>query len=162
MDILLAIKLILLVLVANGAPIVARCLFMGHFERTLDNGLLLRDGRPLFGSSKTWRGIAASILLTSLVAWLTGLPAYAGTQIAALAMLGDLLSSFTKRRLGIPSSGMAFGLDQIPESLLPLLVVGREFGLSWPQVALLTLLFIALELILSRVLYRLNIRNQPY
>lgn len=51
---------------------------------------------------------------------------------------------------------MALGLDQIPESLLPLLVCMPLLGLSWQQVLLLTLTFIAAELLLSQALYRLE------
>ena len=35
-------------------------------------------------------------------------------------MTGDLFSSFIKRRFGSAPSSQALGLDQIPESLLPL------------------------------------------
>jgi CDP-2,3-bis-(O-geranylgeranyl)-sn-glycerol synthase len=57
---------------------------------------------------------------------------------------------------------MALGLDQIPESLLPLLAVAGEFGLSWTTIGLITIGFIVVELALSRVLYRLGVRNRPY
>ncbi|HXK57554.1 MAG TPA: CDP-archaeol synthase, partial [Gammaproteobacteria bacterium] len=82
--------------------------------------------------------------------------------IGGFAMLGDLLSSFFKRRLGLNPSAMAFGLDQIPESLLPLLVCRPLLDLSWLQVCLLTLGFLILELLLSQLLYRLGIRRHPY
>jgi CDP-2,3-bis-(O-geranylgeranyl)-sn-glycerol synthase len=77
-------------------------------------------------------------------------------------MLGDALSSFVKRRLGISSSGRATGLDQIPEALLPLLVVRATLGLSALQIAAITLAFFALEIPLARLSFWLGLRNRPY
>ena len=77
-------------------------------------------------------------------------------------MLGDAVSSFLKRRIGLDSGAMAVGLDQIPESLLPLLMVREHFGLTWRKIALLVLVFILIELLASRLLYRWHLRKTPY
>ncbi len=77
-------------------------------------------------------------------------------------MLGDLLSSFFKRRMRLRPSAMALGLDQVPESLLPLMACAPLLDLTWTQVLLLTLVFVVLEIILSRVAYYFGIRKQPY
>jgi CDP-2,3-bis-(O-geranylgeranyl)-sn-glycerol synthase len=69
-------------------------------------------------------------------------------------MLGDVLSSFVKRRLGLASGDSAVGLDQIPESLLPLLVCKPLLGLSWTQVVLLTTAFFFVNLLVSRMMRR--------
>lgn len=162
MDFLLAGKLLLVLFAANGAPILAHNLFGTAWNHPIDRGHRLKDGQPILGPAKTWRGVIAALLITPPVAVLLSLSPLLGLAIAALAMLGDLLSSFIKRRLFIPPSGMAFGLDQVPESLLPLLVAGEHLDMDWADIALLTLVFLALELVLSRILYRLHIRNQPY
>ena len=162
MDLLLSAKLLFLLLAANGAPILGRLVFAERFSQPVDGNHHLSDGQPLLGPSKTWRGILLAMLITPLIAVLLGLPTAIGLLIAALAMLGDLLSSFIKRRLRIAPSGMALGLDQIPESLLPLLGAGLYFEMDWLAFAELTLIFLILELLLSRVLYWLHIRKQPY
>jgi CDP-2,3-bis-(O-geranylgeranyl)-sn-glycerol synthase len=77
-------------------------------------------------------------------------------------MLGDLFSSFTKRRLKLPSSAQAIGLDQIPESLLPLVVCRNTLSLTWVDIFVCAGVFLVGELIVSRVLYVLHIRDQPY
>jgi CDP-2,3-bis-(O-geranylgeranyl)-sn-glycerol synthase len=77
-------------------------------------------------------------------------------------MAGDLFSSFIKRRLRIPSGGMALGLDQVPESLFPLLGCMSILGLDLTSVAVLVLAFLVLELALSRLLHRFGIRERPY
>src|SRR5664279_6453728 len=115
------LQLLVLLTLANGAPVVAKKMFGDRFNLSLDGGLAFLDGRPLFGKSKTIRGIVVAILVTAAVAPLIGLSLATGAIVAAAAMAGDLLSSFTKRRLGFKPSSQALGLDQIPESLLPML-----------------------------------------
>jgi hypothetical protein len=153
---------LLLLGVANGTPIFAKRLLGDRFAAPLDGGAVLADGRPLFGSSKTIRGIVLSILVTALAAAVLGFGWAIGAGFAAASLAGDLLSSFVKRRLGLPSQAQAAGLDQVPEALLPLLCYRAALGLAWADVALLTVAFIVLELALSRVLFWLRIRDRPY
>ena len=158
----LLIKVTLLLGVANGTPVFATRLLRERFASPLDAGLRFLDGRPLFGPSKTVRGMLLALLATTLVAPLLGFDWAVGLTIGACAMLGDLVSSFIKRRLGRAASSQALGLDQIPESLLPLLAVQQRLGLQAWDIVLLVGAFIALELSLSRLLHRLGLREQPY
>ena len=151
-----------LLVLANGAPILARLLAGGREGRPVDGGHLAPDGRPWLGPSKTWRGIGSALLLTPVAAWVLGQSALAGLLIGAGAMAGDLLASFLKRRRGIPASGMALGLDQIPESLLPLLLVEPLYRFGPGQILVMVILFLVAELVLSRILYALHIRKQPW
>jgi CDP-2,3-bis-(O-geranylgeranyl)-sn-glycerol synthase len=91
-----------------------------------------------------------------------GFPFQLGIWIGSTAMLGDLFSSFIKRRLDVPSSGKATGLDQIPESLFPLLAVRVELGLDLSSVIGLVAAFVLVDLVLSRLLFQLHIRQKPY
>ena len=154
--------LLLLLLTANGSPIVARNVMGSRFDSPLDGGRVLADGHRLLGASKTWRGLAASVLATTLLALVVGWPWQIGISVGAFAMLGDTLSSFIKRRLGLPPSAMAPGLDHIPESLLPLLACKPLLGLSWGQVLLLSISFMIANVLLSRLLYRVGIRRHPH
>jgi hypothetical protein len=104
---------------ANGAPLIAKRLFGSALAFPLDNGVTLADGEPPFGHSKTLRGVALSVAVSTLGAPWTGLPSTAGLLVSAMAMIGDLLSSFVKRRMKLVPGSMALALDQIPESLLP-------------------------------------------
>jgi len=153
---------LILVFVANGAPVLAKTALGGWGARPLDFDARFIDGRPLFGRSKTIRGILVSLLATALVAPLLGLSWRVGALAAAAAMAGDLLSSFIKRRLGMEPESMALGLDQTPECLFPLLACRTVLGLSATDVAAATALFLAGELMLSRALYALKIRDRPY
>ena len=137
--------------------------FWGKFLAfPIDGGATLADGKPLFGSSKTLRGLALSIVATTAVAPLIGLSWKVGALVALVAMLGDLFSSFLKRRMGLAPSCQAIGLDQIPESLLPLLACWFFLPLTIVDVVVATMIFFVGELLLSRVLFKLGIRNRPY
>jgi len=156
-------KLLLLLGVANGTPIIARKLLGSQFSHPLDGGARWPlDGRRVLGNSKTIRGVLVSLVATSAVAPVLGLEALQGAALAGLSMLGDSFSSFLKRRLDRPLHSQTFGLDQIPESLLPLLLLYQPLGLDGPDIVLIVSVFVVLELLLSRILYRLNIRDRPY
>lgn len=154
--------MLFLLLVANGAPVIGANLLGNRAAWPLDMALALPDGRRLLGPSKTWRGIALALIATPIMAWLIGLAPGTGVMIGLFAMLGDAASSFVKRRLGLAPSSMALGMDQIPESLLPLWTVKSRYGLDWPTVLVLTGAFLVLELLLSWILYQFNLRKQPY
>ncbi len=155
-------RLLLLLVVVNGAPILARWLLGSRGAWPVDGGRRFADGRPLLGPAKTWRGLFAALLAGILAAPLLDLSPLLGLELAAAAMAGDLLSSFLKRRLGYASSSMALGLDQIPEALLPALLAMPYLQLSLAEVLWVVALFFAVELLLSRLLYRLGIRREPY
>lgn len=159
---LVEFQLLFLIFVANGAPVLGWLLLGRHGAWPVDGGLKLPDNRPLLGKSKTCRGVLFSLTATTVMAWLIGIPPLVGLIIGFFTMLGDLLSSFTKRRLGLPASSMALGLDQIPESLLPLLAVKEMFELDWFDILEIVAGFIVLGLLLSRILYWLNLRKRPY
>jgi len=156
------IFVLLVLLAANGAPILARLALGGRWRRPVDGGRVLSDGRPLFGPKKTLAGLVAALLASTLLAWTLDLGWLVGLLSGAAAMLGDLLSSFLKRRMGLRPSAMALGLDQIPESLFPLALCAPLLGLSWTRVLLLTLAFVVLELLLSRIAFHLGLRRHPY
>lgn len=159
---MLEIKLFILVVVANGAPVVAARLLGRVYDCPLDAGMLLPDKQPLFGESKTGRGIVAALLVTLIVGQLLEIRPQISLSIAFFAMAGDLLSSFIKRRLAKPAGSMMIGLDQIPESLLPLLAVRSQLALDYQLILLLVGAFVIVELALSWLLYKLRIRRHPY
>jgi CDP-2,3-bis-(O-geranylgeranyl)-sn-glycerol synthase len=156
------VRLLVLLAVANSAPIAAKRWLGTHFDAPLDGGRRFVDGRPLLGPSKTVRGLLAAVVGTALAAPLLGWSVDIGALVGALAMLGDALSSFVKRRLGIEASGRATGVDQIPEALLPLAVLRASLDLTWLQVAAVTLAFFALEIPVARLAFRLGLRDRPY
>jgi len=85
-----------------------------------------------------------------------------GTLIATFAMAGDLFSSFVKRRLHLASSSMAIGLDHIPESLFPLLASRMLLPLSILNIVGGVTIFVVGALIVSPILFRLHLRDEPH
>jgi len=156
------LKLLSIIIIANGAPVFAHWVFKSRWAFPLDFGICFFDVKPLLGSSKTIRGIFFALVFSIIAAVILGFSWKIGLIIGASAMLGDLLSSFSKRRLGLKPSSQAIGLDQIPESLFPLLAVAPVFGLEWQQILILVFVFIVFNLVFSRILYKLKIRKKPY
>lgn len=156
------VSCLILLIVANGAPVVATDVFKSHWRYPVDGGHRLFDGQPCFGHSKTWRGILVALLATSLAALLLGFDWRVGMGFAGLAMVGDLHASFVKRRMNIAVSGRAWLLDQLPESILPVLFLRGALGLSLSEAVMVIALFTILDLALSPVLYWLHIRKRPY
>jgi CDP-2,3-bis-(O-geranylgeranyl)-sn-glycerol synthase len=89
-------------------------------------------------------------------AWTSGL------VVASVAMSGDLLSSFLKRRLSLPPSSRASGIDQIPECLLPTIAIRSTLGLGAFDIISVVIIFFLGQVLLSQALFRWNIRNRPY
>jgi CDP-archaeol synthase len=159
---LLIFKLVVLLTVANGAPVIATKLFGKFLNQPLDRGAAFIDGRPILGSSKTLRGIVLSLMATTAFAPILGFEWIVGLIIASAAMIGDLSSSFLKRRLDLPPSSRATGIDQIPECLLPAIAIRSTVGLTAFNVLSVVIIFFVGEVLLSRLLFKWNIRNRPY
>lgn len=159
---LLDLKLLILLFVANGAPVIAKDILQERFQIPVDAGRKFLDGQPIFGHSKTIRGIFFSLVATAIATPLMGLSWVVGALVAGSAMAGDLLSSFLKRRLKYETSSRAVGIDQLPEALFPLLVCMKLLALTWVDVAAIAVAFVAAELLFSGLLYKWHIRDRPY
>jgi CDP-diglyceride synthetase len=162
MHLALIAQWLVLLSLANGTPVIAKKI-LGEFLATpVDLGANFVDGRRLFGPSKTWRGIALSVAATGAGAFVMGLPVSLGLTVGLLAMGGDLFSSCLKRRMNLAPSSQAIGLDQVPESLFPLLATRNALETGALDMLAVVLGFIVCELVLSRLLFKLKIRDRPY
>lgn len=159
---LITLELFVMLVLANGTPVVAAGLLKNRWSAPVDGGRLWRDGRPVFGSSKTWRGVVSGGLACALFALLAGLGFVFGLLFGLLGLAGDILSSFIKRRLGLAPSARALGLDQIPEALLPMLLAMWWLPVSYWVVLVVVVLFTLSNILGSPLLYRLGIRSQPH
>lgn len=73
MDALAILRSLILLTLANGAPVVAKKAFGRRLAAPLDGGVRFFDRRPLLGPSKTVRGVLAAILASAAGAPLLGL-----------------------------------------------------------------------------------------
>ncbi len=156
------VQVLIIITVANAAPVVLSFLLGKRNGQPVDGGRHWRDGRRMFGPSKTVRGVVAAVIATTLVTVLLGLPLAAGAAAGILAMAGDLASSFTKRRLGLVPSSRFIGLDQVPEAFLPLLALVPLPMISPASGITAAALFVLLGPPASWVLYRAGIRREPH
>ncbi|KAA1175765.1 CDP-archaeol synthase [Marinobacter salinexigens] len=159
---LIPFELFVMLVLANGAPVVVAKVLKNRWAAPVDGGRLWADGRPVLGRSKTWRGLIAGIITCALFSLVTGLGLIFGALFGLLALLGDIVSSFVKRRLGLLSSGRAVGLDQIPEALLPMILAMFWLPLSVLDGLLIVALFTLSNIYFSPILYRLGIRRHPH
>ncbi len=156
------IQLLLLIIIANGAPILIRMALNDNLNLAVDFGIELSDNNRLLGSSKTWRGIFAALLATTIAALLLGYSAKTGFSIAVYAALGDLLSSFIKRRLAMVPSSKAPLLDQIPESLFPAMMLMQTFNLEMSSVILLVFFFTIIDMVVTHFLYYWRVYKKSF
>jgi CDP-2,3-bis-(O-geranylgeranyl)-sn-glycerol synthase len=155
------LRALALLLAANGGPWLAARVLGDRWGAPVDMGLTLADGRRLLGAHKTWRGLVVGVLCTAAAAILVGLPWILGAGFALLSLLGDLLSSAWKRRLGrAPGAGAPF-IDQLPESLLPVAVLALPLGLNLTSVVVVVLVFALLNMASSFFRERRTLRTNP-
>src|ERR1700687_3587895 len=119
-----------LVVVANVAPWASWRLLGARFNLPLDFGRTLADGSRLLGDHKTWRGLVAGVLACALLAQCRGRGWALGLAFGSLSLAADIGSSYAKRRLSI-APGREFPiLDQLPEAVLPLIVLAQPLELT--------------------------------
>ena len=162
MHVWLIIKLLVLLSVANTSPIILKKFAGERFCQPIDGGLRLPDGQPLFGPSKTVRGIVIAMLATPAAALALDIAWWMGALVGAAAMAGDLLSSFVKRRLKLASSSQASGLDQIPESLLPTLLASWFLPITAWDIAAIVGFFLVGEMVFAWIFFKIGLRDRPY
>jgi len=155
-------QLLILLSLANGSPVIAKRIFADNYAAPVDGNTRFVDGRPLLGPSKTIRGIVISLVVTALGAIVLGLHFWIGLLVAGTSMAGDLFSSFLKRRLHLAPSSKATGLDQLPESLFPLLACQPLLSLTAIDIAVGCAIFFAGQVLLSRLFFWLRLRDRPY
>lgn len=161
-EILLAIVIYLPAFVANGsAPFVKK----GH---PVDFNKTMRDKRRIFGDGKTFEGLIVALTFGTIVGVI--IARFLGNYWilisfieSLMAMIGDMIGAFIKRRLNIPRGGRALGLDQLDFVLCSTL--GLE--ILGVRVTLLQFLFIivfafAMHVFTNNVAYRLKIKSVPW
>ena len=96
---------------ANAVPVI----FGGGFP--IDGGKTFLDGKPIFGSHKTFRGFLSGLFVGTLVGFIQGTlfqyNVLLGFTLSMGALVGDLLGSFFKRRLALPPGATLPIADQL-------------------------------------------------
>lgn len=158
-----AIWFILPAYFANAAPVV-----LGGGP-PLDMGKKFLDGRRILGDGKTARGFVGGLIIGTIVGLLQGVARaplreylLLGFLLALGALLGDLASSFIKRRLGIERGGAAPGLDQLGFVVAALILASSVKVPSWQVIAVILIITPPIHLATNFIGYKLGLKGRPY
>lgn len=156
---------IIFLFVVNCLPVITSVVLGEKFRYPVDRGFLWLDNRPLFGQNKTVRGVAVIILGGMVACSFLGEPWWRGGVVATMVVLGDLTSSFIKRRFNVPIGGDLFPLDHLFESLFPSLFLLSIQSLTWTQLIIVVVSFIftayPVTLWWKYTIHRAPIENYP-
>lgn len=143
--------------VANGAPVL-----FGR-GRPIDGGRNFADGRPIFGSHKTYRGFFAGIIAGTVFGFIeypvNPIMPLAGFLIGTGAVLGDLLGAFVKRRLGIKPGDPLPIVDQLDFVFGGLLVGSLVYPMGWASILLVVLVTPPIHLATNYGAYLLKLKK---
>lgn len=158
-----ALYFIVPVYCANAVPV----LFGGGLP--MDFGRNFIDGKPLFGSHKTFRGFFSGLLTGTVIGVAqSNLPVFQpphvllGFVLSLGALIGDLIHSFVKRRLGFPpgaSFPVADQLDFVVGALLFSLLISPP---SLPIALIILILTPPIHLLTNFIAYRLHVKKEPF
>jgi CDP-2,3-bis-(O-geranylgeranyl)-sn-glycerol synthase len=146
---------------ANAVPVV----FGGG--TSLDFGKKFKDGRPIFGSHKTFRGFFAGLIIGTLVGVgesliFTNYSPLLGFTLSLGALIGDLGGAFVKRRLGLAPGALLPIVDQVDFVLCALLF---SLLVTPPTLAMtLTILVITvpIHLLTNFLAYLAHVKKKPW
>ena len=160
--ILEAIKFIFPAYCANAIPV----LLGGGLP--LDFNKKFRDGKSLFGPSKTFKGFFSGLVIGTLVgvaeSQVFGFHIMFGFATALGALLGDLVKSFVKRRLGIPSGStlpIADQLDFVVGALVFSFLVAPP-QITFPAALVVILITPPIHFLTNFGAYLLHIKKKPW
>jgi len=154
-------EILLIIIAANSAPPLLAAFCPRTCRNRIDCGMHWRDGRDLLGSHKSRDGVMAGFLAGSACGLLLGVPLLMATAAAASSMLGDLFTSFLKRRIGLADGGDVHLIDQVFEGAFPLLLARWFYDLSWQSFMAQLLLFCAAGLAGSWISRKLLLAGPP-
>ena len=154
----------------------------------VDGGKECKDGRRLIGNGVTWKGLINGTILGTIVGGVLGiigtfygdlsvltggiidLPVYGsivggvilGFRMAFGALLGDLVGSFIKRRIGLQSGEPAPIMDQLDFVVGALILSLLVVKISWEFFIIVAVLTLILHLGSNMIAYLLGIKDVWY
>jgi len=170
-DIIYAFYYIAPAYIANAVPVI----FGGGYP--LDAGKLFWDGKPIFGSNKTIRGLIAGLLLGTLAGFvlsslyqLEGFPRsflfqyniFLGFMVSLGALTGDLVHSFVKRRLDISPGSPLPVADQLDFVLGALLFSVVVYPPPWLATVIILVATAPIHLLMNFLAYLIGVKKTPW
>lgn len=138
-------------------------------------------GKPILGSGKTWEGLAFGCFIGILIASiemlafpylpfdqspvpLTIIPMYPilGFMLGLGTIIGDMVGSFIKRRIGLPRGAIAPLLDQEDFLLGALLFASFMVIIKIDWVLLLVIITPIIHLIANVIGFKIRVKKEPW
>jgi len=134
--------------------------------RAIDGGIVLSDGRPIFGSHKTIRGFVSGLIVGTLVGFglslVTDYSVLLGFAVSLGALLGDLFEAFAKRRLGYAPGASLPVADQLDFVLGALLFSYFVSPPSWQVTLVVLVITPPIHLLTNFCAYHLGVKKEPW
>ncbi|MEM0021429.1 MAG: CDP-2,3-bis-(O-geranylgeranyl)-sn-glycerol synthase [Fervidicoccaceae archaeon] len=156
-------------MVANGSPVVISKIVKTH---PIDRGKKWRDGRRILGDGKSFEGMFGGIAAGGITAALLGLYSGSISEVATTgivssvgAILGDIIKSFFKRRMGIERGGMLPIADQLDfylGSTLAILLCRGCLHPSLESFVLGLILIPLLHVLTNYIAFKLKLKSVPW
>ena len=161
--------------IANMTPPLANKIpLLKQWKTPLDFGFRWQ-GRSLFGSNKTWRGLVTGTIAGAIVAGLqysfisdhySGFTTVAismmlGAIMGVGALVGDAVESFFKRRAGVKPGDSWFPFDQTDYIIGGLITVYPFVRPGLAVVLWIFAIYFGLHLIVSYIGFRLGFKDKP-
>lgn len=127
----------------------------------LDLGKKFIDGHRIFGEGKTLYGFLSGLVAGTLTGFLQR-RVLVGFVLALGALIGDLIGSFIKRRLGMAPGKMAPGLDQLGFAVVAIAMASPVELPSWPVLITILILTPPIHLATNFLGYKLGLKTKPY
>lgn len=167
--------------VANMVPIlVARLPLVRHWDTPMDFGKSFQ-GKRIFGTNKTWRGLIFGVLAGILIclaqfyvgdqlhlSFLDTRPEYDQAQPIILglllglgALLGDAIESFFKRRSGVKAGETWFPFDQLDYIFGAVIFTWWLVPVGFMELVSLFIVWFIMHLLFSYIGFRTGFKKQP-
>ncbi|MCA9329495.1 CDP-archaeol synthase [Candidatus Saccharibacteria bacterium] len=159
--------------IANSIPpVVNKIPIIKYWKTPIDFNYKLK-GQELFGKNKTWRGLLIGTLIGGLSAWFIYPILNNSIQIEINsflmgcllgfgALLGDVIESFFKRRLGIASGKAWLGFDQLDYVLGGILISAPFVSISAKGYASIIVVYFVLHFVVSYIGFIMGIKENPF
>jgi CDP-2,3-bis-(O-geranylgeranyl)-sn-glycerol synthase len=161
--------------IANMVPVLFKWI---PFDTPIDFGKKL-GGKPIFGETKTYRGFLLGAIFATLTVYIQSLiyPSpygytlvnYGTVNILCLgflmgfgALLGDLVESFFKRRLNMPSGWLWAPFDQLDWILGAVVLTGFYVSIEGKYKIVALIIFGLLHPVVNLIGYALHVKKNKF
>jgi CDP-2,3-bis-(O-geranylgeranyl)-sn-glycerol synthase len=154
---------------ANAAPpVFARVRRLEKYHKPVDNGKKLK-GKEIFGEGKTWLGLISGVLAGTVFGFLQSLTNVQPMMTLELAftlslgaLIGDMIGSFIKRRLGFSRGKAVPLLDQLDFLLGAFILSSLVVEINFSYLIVLLIITPMIHLGTNIIGYKLKIKKVPW